>query len=78
MDHRVSEVPDMGSGGHLGTSLGSGPGGRFWGHSEAILRSILVNSRPYSQKPHENSFIWPWVGPEAWKSVKYGYWEGAG
>ena len=36
LDHRVSEGRDMGSGGHLGTSLGSGLGGRFW----SILRSF--------------------------------------
>ena len=45
-DWRVDLRVRRSSGGHLGTSPGSGLGGRFWVHSEvnsgSILRSILT------------------------------------
>ena len=54
-----------GSEGHLGTSLGYGSEGRFWGHIWVISGSHM---RPYLRnlmKYLKLGFIRPWVGPEA-------------
>ena len=45
--------------GHLGTSLGYGLEGHIWVNSRVNSGSYLVNSRPYSRKPHKIAFIWP-------------------
>ena len=52
-----------GLGGHLGTSLGQCLEVDSGVILRPYLRSIWVILGPLSEKPHENSFIWPWVGP---------------
>ena len=74
----VSRSGIWGSEGHLGTIWEEGLEGRSEGQFWSILRSILVNSEVNEGLRLKKTFIWPWVGPQPQKYMKYGSWEGTG